>query len=228
MKNNENNKKMKTSKTEKVVIIDEWAERYFRQVAEIESELNEVMDTIQASGIEVPGNLREFTPEYVEAQVDEGMAAFFKSAKFIPKDIRTKTEKRFSEEKRRISAEAAHLQELIAKIPCSVQRDATGWHFDEDAVEKIVNKRAAFIIQGAALEYLGILQDIAEKMNEARKWEDAHEWRHFVGEDTTPDGHDFGFGRLMAEDGRFNMNDTRFAALMINGAIGAVGKHGEV
>lgn len=136
-------------------------------------------------------------------------------------NIRTKTEKRFSEEKRRISAEAAHLQELIAKIPCSVQRDATGWHFDEDAVEKIANKKAAFIIQGAALEYLGILQDIAEKMNEAQKWEDAHEWRHFVGEDTTPDRLVFGWGRLMAENGTFNMNDTRFAALMINGAIGA-------
>jgi hypothetical protein len=221
VKNNENNKKMKTSKTEKIVIIDEWAERYFRQVAGIESELNEVMGTIQASGIELPSDLHEFTPKYVEAQVDEGMAAFFKSAKFIPSDIRTKTEKRFSEEKRRISAEASHLQELISKIPCDVQKDATGWHFDEDAVEKIANKKAAFIIQGAALEYLGILQDIAEKMNEARKWEDAHGWRNFVGADDTPDGHAYGWGRLMAEDGHFNMNDERFAALMINGAIGA-------
>lgn len=212
---------MKTSKTEKVVLIPEWSDRFIRQVSEIESELNEVMETIQASGIDLPSNLREFTPEYVEAQVDEGMAAFFKSSKFIPLDIRTKTEKRYSEEKRRISAEASHLQELIAKIPCDVQKDATGWHFDDEQVEQIADKKAAFKIQGAALEYLGILQGIAEKMNDARKWETAHGWRHFVGEDTTPDGLVFGWGRLMAENGTFNMNDQRFAALMINGAIGS-------
>lgn len=220
----------KKDNKELIVSVKEWHDNIIKNAIEAQDKIFVILCRFLDAGFPIPKDVRKLTPEYIDEQVENGRKSYNSKGAFLPLSIRKANDREFDKIAEELKPDAEELQHILKQTPYTIERVGDEWQFDIKEISEDADNKSLFPVSGESYEYLCILQEIAKKIEDARKWESKHGWVEFVGIDKViplPSGGVYYVGWAEplkdAETNRFELTPERFVNMIIRGAIGKKG-----